>query len=80
MKGEQPSGDPNCNEFVDGVCQKCSFGFYFNDEGVCTIIPNDCLNFSIEKRRCEKCYAGYELDSDLKCIKSVLGVSDPNCS
>ena len=30
IESEEEGGDPNCNEFKDGECIKCSFGFYFN--------------------------------------------------
>lgn len=59
---------------------KCSYGFYFNSEDICTKIPDECKRFSEENEKCVECYDGYELDSDDKCIKKKEEVSDPNCN
>lgn len=72
--------DPNCNEFRDGVCVKCSFGFYFNNDNICTFIPSDCLDFSISEERCLQCYTGYTLDENNNCVESEEDTSDPHCN
>lgn len=43
----------------NGVCIKCSLGFYFNKDRICVKIPDDCQNFNLEAGKCEGCYTGY---------------------
>lgn len=70
IKSELGVSDPNCNEFIDGVCQKCSFGYYFDEERVCQKIPDDCLDFRIDEKRCYQCYSGYKLNENFECVES----------
>lgn len=39
VKATPASVDPGCNEFENGVCIKCSFGFYFDSNKKCVQIP-----------------------------------------
>ena len=57
-----PNGtyDPNCRRTVNGTCQECSFGFYFNQNGICTQISPFCKTNS-NNGTCLSCYAGYGL-------------------
>lgn len=38
--------DPNCFIYVNGVCQNCSYRFYFNSDRVCTIVHPDCKTWN----------------------------------
>lgn len=62
IESVEQASDPYCNEFQDGVCVKCSFGFYFNDDKVCARIPDECKTFSTETEECKECYPGYALN------------------
>ena len=59
---------------------KCSFGFYFNNERICTKIPDDCRSFNIGEGKCELCYVGYALDENNRCVESFEESGDPNCN
>ena len=50
--------DLGCAEFKNGVCVKCSFGFYFGGGG-CKLIPATCSNFNTATEQCQACYPGY---------------------
>lgn len=65
---------------MNGLCVKCSQGYYFNKDNICTKIPDDCQNFNITSRKCEGCYSGYELDGKNQCVKTVISVSDLGCN
>ena len=69
-----------CNEFVNGVCIKCSVGAYFDPQKKCKVIPIDCADFNTQDEVCERCFSGYELSDKLECVKSILGVGDINCN
>ena len=68
VRASEEELDPNCNEYNNGDCLKCSFGYYFNDFRRCTLIPVDCANFDIPNRICRQCYSGFSLDSENKCV------------
>lgn len=72
--------DAGCNEFKDGVCVKCSFGFYFESNGKCAQIPSECANFNIAAKKCLACFEGYTLEND-KCVKAETeSVTDFGCA
>ena len=72
--------DPGCNEFKNGVCIKCSFGYYFGSTGKCRLSPPTCINFDTVKEVCRGCYPGYTLNKDNICILSEAGQSDAGCN
>ena len=76
----QAVSDPNCNSFENGVCTKCSSGFYFNEKRFCTKIDDSCKAFNFIRLRCMECYSGYQLNSAGECIKFVEEVTDINCA
>jgi hypothetical protein len=41
--------DLGCSRFENGVCTKCSFGYYFDRNGVCKLIPATCGQFNVQK-------------------------------
>lgn len=72
--------DPGCNEFKDGICVKCSFGYYFGSTGRCKISPPTCTNFDIVNEVCRACYPGYTLDENKICILSDTETVDAGCN
>jgi len=73
--------DPNCNSFnSNGVCTKCSSGYYFNSLNICTKIDDNCQSFNIQTLTCLGCYAGYALGTNNQCIKNIQNITDPNCA
>ncbi len=67
---EDSTRDSNCKSFdANGVCQNCSFGYYFNQMRICTQIDPSCRNFDSVNFVCKACYDGYKIQSDV-CIKT----------
>ncbi len=67
-----------CKNFVNGICQECSNGFYFDAFGICQKIDLYCLQFNQQAGICENCYPGYTV-IDGKCSLSQNNVSDTGC-
>ena len=75
---ESGTYDPNCRNTANGVCQQCSVGYYFNQNGICTQVNPFCKTSN--QGDCLSCYAGYSLSSG-NCTVSVDPVIDnPYCS
>lgn len=53
--------DPNCAQFDDGFCIKCSSGFYFNDQGLCQLANPLCDTFDERNGDCTSCFLGFVL-------------------
>ena len=51
--------DPNCAEFKQNVCVRCSQGAYFNNKNRCIVADPACKNFDSVSLRCTECYIGY---------------------
>lgn len=43
------------------------------------MIPNDCADFNVVSRVCEKCFSGYDLDENQICVKHLVEAFDQNC-
>lgn len=56
-----------CAEWKKNVCAKCAVRFYFNAEGTCTPVSDQCREWDTANGECTNCYGGYKLDSG-KCI------------
>ena len=54
--------DPNCNKFEGSKCVKCSFGYYFNFKGKCTLANPNCKEFDESNGFCTSCYPGFEVE------------------
>lgn len=81
LNQNQSVSDPNCNQFnTNGVCTKCSNGYYFNNLNVCIKIDDNCKSFNIASAICVGCYPGYDLNNLNQCIESVSNITDPNCA
>jgi len=72
----------NCNQIdqLSGKCVKCSFGYYFDQNGNCKQADPNCKSFDSLLEKCIDCYPGYTLDLNNQCIKSQDPILDPNCA
>lgn len=61
----RPQDHSNCNNFTDGICHKCSRGFYLLNN-TCEIVSPLCKTFNYETLLCSECYGGYRL-ANSKC-------------
>lgn len=69
------SSDPNCLQYNNNMCQKCSQRFYVGTEGRCVPVNPLCQD-SNERGQCTSCYRGYMLNNG-QCIIAIQ--RDPNC-
>lgn len=70
-----PYTDPNCARYDSANnCLQCSFRYYFNSNGVCTKVSDQCRTWSNTTGACLTCYDGYRLYGST----CILGVS--NCA
>ena len=68
------TADPNCREYQNRQCSKCSNGFFVK-QGKCTQVSTLCAKFDQNTGDCTACYPGYGLNSG----KCEVGSSDPHC-
>lgn len=72
--------DPNCNNFVFGICQSCKERYYFDFEFVCTPVSPLCRSYDANSGYCLTCYDGYELNLNGGCFlniyNSIVGNDD----
>lgn len=62
------NSDPYCLKTVDGVCTRCSSGYYYNKgQGLCAQLDPVCRNSNLDNGDCTDCYAGYALSGG-KCL------------
>lgn len=71
--------DPNCNTFNGSTCVKCSFGYYFGQDGSCTKVDSSCQTFNETTGQCLTCFSGFALSSG-KCNPQAAQPIDPNCN
>lgn len=71
--------DPNCRNTVNSICQECSFGYYFNQNGICTEVNPFCRS-NDGKGNCLSCYAGYALSNGICSIAPNPSDNNPLCS
>lgn len=72
--------DPNCQSFVNNTCFKCSTGYFFNNNGICTLANPLCKTWNPLNGYCLTCYNGYII-SGISCIVNLnFTNSDPNCA
>lgn len=69
--------DPLCNRFDKGTCVKCSYGAYFNTNGVCKLGNPLCKEMD-RNGACISCYSGFQV-KDSTCVQVTLDL-DPNCN
>lgn len=71
--------DLNCAEFKNGKCTKCSFGSFFNRNGVCQSVDPLCQTWNEVTGDCQSCYPSFEINSG-KCVPSKVDNLDQNCA
>lgn len=81
LKSNQSISDPNCAEFLQGICAKCSAGFFFKDDGMCGLVNSNCKTFDAVSGNCLTCYLGFSLSGG-SCVagNSSSSAIDPNCA
>ena len=79
VKGTAALSDPNCAQFYQGVCLKCSTGFIFMDNGLCGLVNSNCKTFNNITGQCTSCYQGYQVSNGL-CVNGTAVALDPNCA
>lgn len=70
--------DNNCAQFANNLCVKCSTGFIFNTNGVCTQVNAQCKAYDSNTGICLNCYLGYSLSNGI-CLNTTNS-QDPNCA
>lgn len=66
--GNSTDLDPNCHNYdADGNCTQCAWRYYFDEDGICQKVSDDCKNWDTANGRCTECYQGYTLE-DGKCM------------
>lgn len=58
---------------------KCSFGYYFNLNSICTKADQSCQTFNEINGDCLSCYPGFALGAG-KCNRETQKVIDANCN
>lgn len=71
--------DPNCRNTVNGICQNCSQGYYFNQNGICTEISPFCRT-NDGRGNCLTCYAGYALNAGSCVVAPNPADDNPYCN
>ncbi len=71
--------DPNCAEFFQGLCLKCSTGFIFMDNGLCGLVNSNCKTYNNITGQCTSCYVGYQVSGGI-CVNGTAVALDPNCA
>lgn len=56
-----------CKTWQQGLCIECSFGYIFNNNGVCCEIDRNCETFNRDVGVCEHCYTGFYINSNGTC-------------
>ena len=60
-----------CKTWKDGACLECSFGYIFNNNGVCCKIDQNCEVFNRNVGVCEQCYNGFHVDANGTCAVTL---------
>ena len=72
----QVNTDPNCLQYVSGMCRMCSQRYYVSpSNGVCVPVNPLCNNYN-QAGECTSCYSGYTVSGG-QCIITLA--RDPNC-
>lgn len=72
--------DPNCKEFLFGICKSCVERFYFDSSFLCAAVSPLCKSYDSNSGGCLSCYEGYQLSASGGCFinifESVVGNND----
>lgn len=81
LKSNQSISDPNCAAFLQGICTKCSSGYFFQNNGMCGLVNPNCKTFDAVSGMCLTCYLGFSLSGG-SCVQgnSTNSAIDPNCA
>ena len=64
------STDPNCAEWLQGVCLRCATRTFVNSQGLCQTVNINCNTYSSINGVCTSCYPGFE-NQNGQCIEAV---------
>jgi hypothetical protein len=68
-----------CGTWNGTQCLKCSRRAYFNNQGICVAVSDQCATFDPLNGNCLSCYGGYSLSAGV-CSKSAVSTpSDLGC-
>lgn len=72
--------DPLCNTFsADGsYCVKCSFRAYFNSNGDCKQVSDNCQTWNQNNGKCKSCYKGWGVPTNGVCNGPSILVGNPD--
>lgn len=74
------NSNSNCAQYSsDQICLKCSSGYYFNANGICTVINPLCATYNVINGQCLTCYNGYSLNLG-SCVLTTSSNLDSNCA
>lgn len=72
------SGSNNCANFSNGVCVRCSRGFYMANDGSCRLVSALCNTYNESYGYCTSCYPGYILVNG-ECSIAPQSTANLNC-
>ena len=55
------AGNPNCKVWNNEVCEECAFRHWFDANGICQAVANQCNTWDNADGLCLSCYQGYDL-------------------
>lgn len=55
------AANPNCHTWNNGVCEACAHRYWFDANGICQHVANQCNTWDNADGLCLSCYAGYDL-------------------
>lgn len=73
--------DPNCAEFKNGLCLRCSTGSFFDEKkNLCQLVDPLCKTFDPKNGSCLSCYPAFTLNG-ARCLEDLYFSSqNPNCA
>lgn len=77
MKAVAGVTDLGCSKFENGICTKCSVGYYFNRVGKCSQIPPTCARYDTVTETCQECFPGHALNAIGICVAAK---TDAGCN
>jgi hypothetical protein len=72
--------NPYCSLWQGNKCLGCAQRAYFDKNGICSLVDDQCATWDKNTGECLSCYGGYDLNSG-SCIKSAVNLPiDAGCS
>ena len=75
----RPPTDDLCKEWKGRVCLNCAERAYFDDQGKCTKVDDNCNTWDRFDGSCLTCYKGYSLNGAACVRDAVVGPTDLGC-